>query len=109
MNNTCFESGDQPGITQQPSLVSCFNSGVGVGVIVAVGGGVAVACAVGKALGVSLGALVAAATGPGLAWLHAAITVANTNKIEAYAIVFILPPSSFILTVVDTNRAATDS
>jgi hypothetical protein len=65
MNNTCFESGDQAGITQHPPVVNWRNSGVGVGVIVAVGSGVFVGRAVGKAATVDVAENSSVVTGTG--------------------------------------------
>jgi hypothetical protein len=39
MKRTCFESGDQDGLTQQPPVVSCRNSGVGLATGSVVGAG----------------------------------------------------------------------
>jgi hypothetical protein len=72
MNNTCFESGDQEGMTQQRSVVNRRSSGVGVGVIVGVGCGVAVGCTVGKTAAAGAVETSGAASGSGALSVQAA-------------------------------------
>ena len=108
MNSTCLESGDQPGLTQQPSAVSCINCGCGVGVRVGVGDGALVfttrAVVVGPRV---VGASVATSIGADSHPLTNAIKTGH--KLKAIVFRFIFHPSSFILIISGTNRAATDS
>jgi hypothetical protein len=95
MNKTCLESGDQPGLTQQPSVVSWMSCGCGVGVIVGVGDGATVEVDAGAAARVGTAVSVGASVATSIdGELHAPNNTAN-NPIKLNG--FIPHPSCFIL------------
>ena len=102
MNNTWRESGDHAGCTQQPPVVNCFISGVGV----AVGDGTSVGVGLGRGVDVAVGnglcVGMTAGAGVGLAWAHEAITQVNKMSVRPRPRRF----ASRVFIMGDSNRAA---